>query len=181
MKIKTSITLSEALLATLDKWRDDGTSRSQLIENVLREYAVKRLRAERDARDVEIINANAAYFNAESEDFRPSARDPKRQRVVVVVSRSRFIATTFDSVICAPVYTRYEGLSTQVPVGIDEGLKHPSGIYCDELFSIQKVLLTNFIGSLSPAKIPALNRALLIALELEDAFPASIEPRNGNL
>jgi metal-responsive CopG/Arc/MetJ family transcriptional regulator len=70
MKIKTSITLSEELIATLDKWRDDRTSRSQLIETVLREYAIKRLRAERDARDIEIINANADYFNAESEDFR---------------------------------------------------------------------------------------------------------------
>lgn len=70
MKIKTSITLSEELLATLDKWRDNHSSRSELIETVLREYAVKRLRAERDARDLEIINANAEKWNAESEAFR---------------------------------------------------------------------------------------------------------------
>lgn len=69
MKIKTSITLSEELFATLDKWRDDRISRSELIETVLHEYAVKRLRAERDARDVEIINANADKWNAEMEDF----------------------------------------------------------------------------------------------------------------
>lgn len=69
MKIKTSITLSEELLATLDKWRDDHSSRSELIESVLREYAVKRLRAERAARDIEIINANADKWNAEMDDF----------------------------------------------------------------------------------------------------------------
>lgn len=69
MKIKTSITLSEELLATLDKWRDHHSSRSELIESVLREYAVKRLRAERAARDIEIINANADKWNAEMDDF----------------------------------------------------------------------------------------------------------------
>jgi metal-responsive CopG/Arc/MetJ family transcriptional regulator len=69
MKIKTSITLSEDLIATLDKWRDDHTSRSQLIEAVLREYAIKRLRAERDARELAIINANADRLNEQASDL----------------------------------------------------------------------------------------------------------------
>jgi len=57
---------------------------------------------------------------------KPSARDPKKFRVFVVVSRQRLIDSRFSTVICAPVYTVYDGLSTQVPVGVDEGLKHDS-------------------------------------------------------
>ena len=99
---------------------------------------------------------------------KPSLRDPKGFRVFVVVSRQRFIETRFDSVICAPVYTNCIGLPSEVEVGINEGLKHDSCIRCDELISIEKSKLTNFIGSLSEQKIKELNQALKIALEIED-------------
>jgi mRNA interferase MazF len=72
----------------------------------------------------------------------------------------------FSTVICAPVYTAYEGLSTQVPVGIDEGLKHDSAIHCDELVSLPKPMLTNYIGNLSLKKLQMLESALKIALQL---------------
>ena len=65
----------------------------------------------------------------------PSARDPRRSRVFVVVSRHVLIESRFATVICAPVYTVH-GLSTQVAIGIDEGLKHDSSIHCDELVSL---------------------------------------------
>ena len=99
---------------------------------------------------------------------KPSNRDPKGFRVFVVVSRQRFIETHFDSVICAPIYTNCIGLPSEVEVGIDEGLKHDSCIHCDELLSVEKSKLTNFIGSLSEQKIKELNQALKIALEIED-------------
>lgn len=101
----------------------------------------------------------------------PSARDPKRFRTFVVVSRQVVIDSRFSTVICAPVYTAYHGLATQVPVGIDDGLTHDSSIHCDELVSLPKSVLTNFIGSLSVPKMTALNRALTIALELPQASP----------
>jgi len=31
---------------------------------------------------------------------------------------------------------RFEGLSTQISIGLNEGLKHTSAIRCDELISI---------------------------------------------
>lgn len=98
----------------------------------------------------------------------PSARDPKRFRVFVIVSRQVVIESRFSTVVCAPIYSAYDGLSTQVPVGIDEGLKHESSIHCDELVSLPKSALTNFIGTLSPQKIQALNKALAIALDLPE-------------
>jgi mRNA interferase MazF len=97
---------------------------------------------------------------------RPSARDPKKFRVFVVVSRQVVIESRFSTVVCAPVYSTYDGLSTQVPIGVDEGLKHDSSIHCDELVSLPKSALTNFIGTLSPQKIQALNKALRIALDV---------------
>jgi mRNA interferase MazF len=95
-----------------------------------------------------------------------AAADPKKFRVFVIVSRNALMATRFSTVICAPVYSVYDGLSTQVPIGIDEGLKHESSIHCDALMSLPKSMLTHYVGSLSPAKIQALNQALQIALDL---------------
>ena len=94
------------------------------------------------------------------------ARDPKRHLVFVVVSRQVLIDSRFSTVMCAPVYTAYEGLATQVPVGPDEGLKHNSSIHCDELVSLPKSALTNFVGTLPQGKIDALNQALRIALDI---------------
>lgn len=98
---------------------------------------------------------------------RPTTEDPKRFRAYVIVSRQALIETEYDTVICAPIYTNQNSLSTEVYVGIDEGLKHESCIRCDELISIHKSKLTNFIGSLSPPKIQELNQALKVALEIE--------------
>ena len=97
---------------------------------------------------------------------RPSSRDPRKFRVFVVVSRQVLIDSRFSTVICAPVYTAYEGLTTQVLVGTDDGLKHDSGIHCDELVSLPKSMLTHFIGMLPPEKLRLLNEALKAALEL---------------
>ncbi len=98
----------------------------------------------------------------------PNSRDPKRQRVFVVVSRQALISTRFSTVICAPIFTKHDGLSTQVEAGIAEGLKHESSIHCDELVSLPKTMLTNYVGVLPQEKIIELDRALWIALDLRD-------------
>ena len=98
----------------------------------------------------------------------PSARDPKKYRVFVVVSRQVLIDSRFSTVVCAPIYTAYDGLATQVPVGPDEGLKHESSIHCDELVSLPKSMLTNYIGALLPTKVETLSQALRVALDIPD-------------
>lgn len=95
---------------------------------------------------------------------KPSERDPKRFRVFVVLSRQVLIDSKFSTVTCAPVYSARHGLSTQVPVGADEGLRHDSCIHCDELVSLPKSWLTNRVGSLAPPKVEELDRALMAAL-----------------
>jgi len=99
---------------------------------------------------------------------RPSQRDPKKFRVFVIVSRQILIDSRFSTVTCAPVYTLYTGLSTQVAVGIDEGLKHDSSIHCDELISLPKYMLTDYVGNLSSEQLYLLEKALKIALQLND-------------
>jgi mRNA interferase MazF len=99
--------------------------------------------------------------------YKGSKREPKNFRVFAVAGRQALIDSKFSTVICAPIYSNYHGISTQVPIGIDDGLKHESCIYCDELISIPKSLLTDYIGTLSSRKLDELNKALLIALELE--------------
>ena len=98
----------------------------------------------------------------------PSARDPRRHRFFVVVSRQALIASRFSSVICAPIYSTHHGLASQVLVGIEEGLQHDSSIHCDELISLPKSMLTDYTGTLPPNLIDQLNQALKIALDIPD-------------
>jgi len=86
--------------------------------------------------------------------------------VFVVVSRQVLIESRFPTVTFAPVHTAYHGLATQVPIGPEEGLKHESSIHCNELVSLEKTRLTDFVGTLKPAKMEALKQALLVALDL---------------
>ena len=92
--------------------------------------------------------------------------DPKSHRVFAVVSRQVLIDSRFSTVICAPVFTSGQGLSTQVGVGVPEGLKHPSWLMCDNLVSLRKSDLTHYVGSISGEKAAELNRALKMALDL---------------
>lgn len=97
----------------------------------------------------------------------PSAHDPRRSRVFVLVSRQVVIDSKLSTAICAPIYSAHDGLSTQVEVGVDEGLKHASSIHCDELISLPKSRLTQYVGALSSRKLQMLDHALTAALGLD--------------
>ena len=100
---------------------------------------------------------------------KPSTSDPKKFRVFVVVGRQVVIDSRFSTVICAPVYTARHGLSTQVPLGNDDGLRHDSAVHCDELVSLPKAMLTNFVATLSAQKIRELDKALVAAVGVNAA------------
>jgi mRNA interferase MazF len=99
--------------------------------------------------------------------YKGSKDDPREYRVFVIVSRQLLVESRFSTVTCAPVYSVYNGLSTQVEVGVAEGLKHDSSIHCDELVSLPKSMLTDYVGTLGDRGIEELGTALRIALELE--------------
>ncbi len=69
--------------------------------------------------------------------------------------------------ICAPVNSNADGRSTEVAVGVDEGLKHDSFVNCDQLILVPKRVLTNYVGALSRRKLVELRVALRIALGVE--------------
>src|ERR1700733_7732580 len=91
--------------------------------------------------------------------YRPGA-DPKRFRTFVIVSRQALVDSRFSTVVCAPVFSNGQGLLTQVVVGTNEGLKHTSWIMCDNLVSVPKSELTNYVGSLPQSKLAELDSAL---------------------
>ena len=107
---------------------------------------------------------------------KPGSQDPRKQRVFVIVSRQALADTRFSTLICAPVYSRHDGLSTQVRVGVAEGLKKESSIHCDELVSLPKSTLTHYVGSLNAAALKEVDRALTISLGLEDPDPIDFLP-----
>ena len=96
----------------------------------------------------------------------PGGGDPKIQRLMIVISRQALVDSRFPTVVCAPVFTRGHGLATELSVGPEDGLKHPSWIASDGLVSIPKSRLTDFVGSLSPQKLSHLSHALRIALDI---------------
>ena len=68
MKQKTSITLSNEVLANIDRLAGSKHSRSAFIERVLTRYLREQAKAARDAREIELINQHADALNAEVED-----------------------------------------------------------------------------------------------------------------
>ena len=68
MKVKTSITLSEDIVTTVDRLAKEGESRSEAIERLLRERFAERAQQARDLRDLELINKNADQLNEEARD-----------------------------------------------------------------------------------------------------------------
>ena len=53
----------------------------------------------------------------------PGGGDPKKQRVMTVVSRQSVVDSRFPTVVCAPVFTRSHGLETEVSVGPEDRIE----------------------------------------------------------
>ena len=119
------------------------------------------------ARDASAMRWSSQIRRGELYRIKHPSGDPKRSRVVVVVSRGAHLASRFSTAICAPVYTQRGGLASEVEVGPAEGLKHPSAILCDVLTSFPRTQLTDYVGTLGSAKLAALKTALRIALDVE--------------
>jgi metal-responsive CopG/Arc/MetJ family transcriptional regulator len=68
MKVKTSITLSEDVLAAVDQLAGTHQNRSAFIEAAVRAFIADLERQKRNARDLEIINRCEAALNEEALD-----------------------------------------------------------------------------------------------------------------
>jgi mRNA interferase MazF len=106
----------------------------------------------------------------------PQHGDPKKSRCFAVVSRQDLLDSKANRVLCAPINTTGVGLATEVKVGVDEGLKHPSVINCDQITGLEKSMLTDYVGVLSPGKLRQLRTALQLAFDIDDDPESGITP-----
>lgn len=90
-----------------------------------------------------------------------------KTRPVLVLTRE-LVRPYLSRVTIAPITSTIRGLSTEVPVGPDNGLDHPSVVSCDNVVTVLKSALGRQIGSLRPEQEVALTAALHAAFDLED-------------
>ena len=68
----------------------------------------------------------------------------------------------------APVTSTIYGAPSEVLVGPEEGLKHPSAITLDHVQTVERARLVGFIGTLDASKMRSVCRALAIATGCSD-------------
>jgi metal-responsive CopG/Arc/MetJ family transcriptional regulator len=68
MKIKTSITLSEELVQSIDELLGVQKNMSEFIEKAVRDYVERQTQRKRDLHDLDILNKKADKLNKEAED-----------------------------------------------------------------------------------------------------------------
>jgi len=89
---------------------------------------------------------------------------PDKRRPVLIISRQSVIPL-LRTVIVAPVTSAIRGVPSEVRVGIDEGLKNESVVNLDHVQTVERHKLRHFVGSLSPAKMKEVCRALVAATD----------------
>jgi mRNA interferase MazF len=87
-------------------------------------------------------------------------------RPVVVLTRD-VVRPHLATVTVAPITSTVRGLSTEVGVGVANGLDHDSVISCDNVTTIPARLLLQLVGYLLPAQEAALSGAIQAAFDLE--------------
>ncbi|MGB7623119.1 MAG: ribbon-helix-helix domain-containing protein [Terriglobia bacterium] len=68
MKVKTSITLSEDVLKSIDRFSKQYRNRSDFIETASKAFIVQVLRETKNAKDLDMINRRSHRLNEEAED-----------------------------------------------------------------------------------------------------------------
>lgn len=94
-----------------------------------------------------------------------------KTRPVLVLTRE-LVRPHLSRVTVAPITSTVLGLSTEVPVGPDNGLDHPSVVSCDNVVTVPKTALGRQIGRLLPEQEVSLAAALHAAFDLDDLPPS---------
>ena len=92
---------------------------------------------------------------------------PDKRRPVLVLTRPEVISL-LHTVMVAPITSTVHGVPSEVPVGVDEGLKQDSVVNLDHVQTFEKSRLTRFIGTISETKMKAVCHALAIATGCTD-------------
>ncbi|MGD7707322.1 type II toxin-antitoxin system PemK/MazF family toxin [Microlunatus sp. Y2014] len=89
-----------------------------------------------------------------------------KTRPVVVLTREA-ARGAMSKVTVAPITTTIKGLSSEVPVGLANGLQQPSSVSIDNVVTIPSSSLGRTVGHLSPEQEQELARAIVLAYDLE--------------
>ena len=96
------------------------------------------------------------------------ARLDKTRPVVVLTREAARAAMT--KVTIAPISSTVKGLSSEVPVGPDNGLEQPSVISLDNVVTIPADLLGRSVGFLTSEQEALLAKAVVLAYDLDIAL-----------
>jgi mRNA interferase MazF len=92
---------------------------------------------------------------------------PDQRRPVLVLTRQDVIGL-LHTVMVAPITSTIYGAPSEVVVGPDEGLKRACAINLDHVQTVERARLVTYIGSVSPATMNAVCRALAVATGCAD-------------
>lgn len=88
---------------------------------------------------------------------------PDKRRPVLVLSRPALLRA-MHSVTVASITSTLRGSPTEVPLGVEEGLKNPCCVNLCNLFTVEQHRLGTDVGALSNTKMRQVCQALNIAL-----------------
>jgi mRNA interferase MazF len=101
--------------------------------------------------------------------WRYTFRAPDRRRPVVVLSRASVIPL-LRTVMVAPITSAIHGVPSEVVVGVDQGLKHPSAVNLDHVEAVDRTRLTQYFGHLDGELTGAIYQALALATGCDDTI-----------
>ncbi len=96
------------------------------------------------------------------EIWRCQFNHPNKRRPVVVLTRDEALPY-MRSVMVAEVTSTIRGISSEVIVGPDDGLKHISAVNLDNVQTVSQRRLGGYVGKLSVEKMHEVCRALAAA------------------
>ena len=91
-----------------------------------------------------------------------------KTRPVIVLTRDP-MGHLLNAVIVAPVTSTVRGVSTEVPVGSDDGIRHPSVANLDSVQLVARDQFRRRVGRARPATMTALCAALAVAVDCGSA------------
>ena len=88
---------------------------------------------------------------------------PDKQRPVLVLTRNSALEF-LNRVTVAPITSTIRGSPTEVVLGVEDGMKHPSAVNLDHVITVPRAGIGKLIGHVSPARLTDVCRALAFAV-----------------
>ncbi len=88
--------------------------------------------------------------------------EPDKRRPVLVISRNEALSV-MQTAMVAGITSTIRGLATEVPLGIDDGMKAPCVVNLDHVFTIRQADLHRYVSTLGSEGLVSVCRALGVA------------------